>query len=907
LASSPSAGAPAAAKSLASGKYDTFGYKAATVFEPLVNLGKKRMLKRFRGGVAAGLLAALLAACGGGGGGENTRANEQPQAAALVSGDVAVTGSALTASLNGTVRLDATASSDPDGDALSYQWTLRQQPAGASAPASSTKARLEWSPSVAGTYEYALQVSDGRASASQSVAVQVTNHAPVPNVAVTARFTATAVTAAATSATVGAGIVLDGSGSTDPDGNPVTISFTLLGKPAASQAALTLSGKTARFTPDVVGAYQLKVRGVDTAGASFETVYPFNVDNRAPTAVVVSSVGNVSASAGQSSVNASVGYDVMLNATASDPDGSAVTKAWALTSRPGGSTAALSSSAGNATLLRPDRLGDYVVTFTATDPSGARSVHTTTVRVNNRRPTVSVSTNATPLSVPNAPSALVPVGSIVTLRGDASSDADGDALTYAWTVVSRPAGSTAALSSASAVSPTFRPDRDGSYQLRLRVTDRAGAYAEQTVTLTVGTHAPVAVVERSNLTVLVGGSVALSAGSSFDDDGDALRFSWTLDAKPAASTATVASASAADASFRPDVAGTYVLSVRVSDGRASSRAGVTVRVLPQFRSSVALNFVPGTTRYSLGLEKVVMLPAVGSNVLRIVDPFVGTIRTVALPAAVKALNLSPDGLLAGVLYEGRFSLVDLSAATVIKTFATGGSQTDAFVTNAGFVHMIGQTGGQWVDEAVTTFNGRTGARITQNVPWGAATFYGTQYGVMADRLNKVFFMSQGLSPADISYFSYASDTNLVTGAGESPYHGDYYMNTPLFLSGDQSLLFTASGTYFDTSTLRYAGQLVGVTSMLGFSHSSAAEEALVLQGTSGSPYYPYTPNYPSSYMRFTGPLLFQDTDLALPTINGAQSYGLQIFHSAGGSHVMVVQTGSNEPMSSLARYYVVAR
>jgi hypothetical protein len=867
------------------------------------------MLKRLRGGVAAGLLAALLAACGGGGGGESTGVNEKPQAAALVSGDVAVTGSALTASLNGTVRLDATASSDPDGDALSYQWTLRQQPAGASAPASSTKARLEWSPSVAGTYEYALQVSDGRASASQAVAVQVSNHAPVPNVAVTARFTATAVTAAATSATVGAAIVLDAAGSTDPDGNPVTLSFTLLSKPATSKAALTVTGKTARFTPDAVGAYQVKVRGVDTAGASFETVYPFNVDNRAPTAVVVSSVGNVSASAGQSSVNASVGYDVMLNATASDPDGSAVTKAWALTSRPGGSTAALSSSAGNATSLRPDRLGDYVVTFTATDPSGARSVHTTTVRVNNRRPTVSVSTNATPLSVPNAPSALVPVGSIVTLRGDASSDADGDALTYAWTVVSRPAGSTAALSSASVVSPTFRPDREGSYQLRLRVTDRVGAYAEQSVTLTVGTHAPVAVVERSNMTEILGSTVALLAGSSFDDDGDTLGFSWTLDAKPAGSTATVASASTAAASFRPDVAGIYVASVRVSDGRASSRASVTVRVLGQFRSSVELNFVPGLTRYSMGLEKLVMMPASGANVLRIVDPFVGSIRTVALPAAVKALNLSPDGLLAGVLHEGRFSLVDLSAATVIKTFATGRSQTDAFVTNAGFVHLIGQTDGQWSDSGVTTFNGRNGTRIGQNVQYGAGTFYGVQYGVMASRLNKVFLISLGLSPTDITYFSYSPETNLITDSGDSPYHGDYVLATPLFLSGDQSLLFTSSGNYFDTGTLRYRGQLAGVTNMLGFSHSSLAEEALVLNGVSSSPYYPYTPNYPSTYVRFTGPLLSQDldTDLELPTINGAQSYGMQIFHSAGGSHVMVVQTGSNEPMSNLARYYVVAR
>ncbi|WP_157268650.1 PKD domain-containing protein [Azohydromonas aeria] len=865
------------------------------------------MQKRLRSGLAAGLLAALLAACGGGDGSEGTHANQAPEVAAMVSGDVTATSSALVASLNGTVRLDGSASRDPDGNALTYRWTLRKQPAGGKAPASSTQAQLEWTPDVAGTYEYALQVSDGRASATQTVAVQVTNRAPVPSVSVSAAFTASAVTAVATSATVGAAVVLDAGGSKDPDGQAVTVSFTLLSKPAASTAALTVTGKTARFTADAVGTYQVKVRGVDPVGAAFETVYPFNVANRAPTAVVVSSVGNVTAEAGKATVAASVGYDVMLNATASDADGDALTKTWTLTSRPGGSTATLGSSAGNSTLLRPDRLGDYVVTFTAADAKGARSVHTTTVRVNNRRPTVSVGTNATPQSVPGAPDRLLPVGTTVTLRGDASSDADGDALTHAWSIVSRPAGSKAALSSTSAVSPTFTPDVEGRYQFRLRVTDRLGAFAEQTVALDFGTHAPVAVVERSNLTVLAGTAVALSAASSFDDDDDALTYAWTLDAQPAGSTATVASAAAADASFQPDLAGTYVLSVRVSDGRSSSRARVTVRALAQFRNAVALNFVPGLARYSVGLDRLVMAPAWGANVLRIVDPFAGSVRSVALPAAVKALSLSPDGLLAGVLYEGRFSLVDVGTAAVIKTFATGGAQTDAFVTNAGIVHLIGQTGGQWVEDPVATFNARTGARIVQKVPYGGAGFYGTQYGVLADRLDKVFFMPQGSSPSDINYFSFVPATHLVTTTGDSPYHGDYDMQTPLYLAGDQSLVFTSAGTYFDAATLRYAGRLTGVTSMLGFSHSSAAEEALVLQFTPGSDVYPYTPSYPAAYMRFTGPLLFQDADLALPLINEQQSYGLRIFHSAGGAHVMVVQTGSNVPLSSLARYYVAVR
>src|SRR4051812_7456848 len=57
----------------------------------------------------------------------------------------------------------------------------------------------------------------------------------------------------------------------------------------------------------------------------------------------------------------------------------------------------------------------------------------------------------TPPSANAGPDQAVQLGSTVTLNGSASSDVDGDSLSFAWTMTARPTGSTAALSIATGV------------------------------------------------------------------------------------------------------------------------------------------------------------------------------------------------------------------------------------------------------------------------------------------------------------------------------------------------------------------------------------------------------------------------------------------------------------------------
>jgi hypothetical protein len=128
------------------------------------------------------------------------------------------------------------------------------------------------------------------------------------------------------------------------------------------------------------------------------------------------------ASAGPDQVIAGIGVAVSLDGSlSSDPDGDALTYAWTFTERPMGSTATLAGATTVNPMFTPDKKGTYTVQLVVSDgslPSGPDSVMIT---VGNTRP------------VANAgPDQTVDVGDTVTLNGAASSDVDGDPLTYLW-------------------------------------------------------------------------------------------------------------------------------------------------------------------------------------------------------------------------------------------------------------------------------------------------------------------------------------------------------------------------------------------------------------------------------------------------------------------------------------------
>lgn len=75
--------------------------------------------------------------------------------------------------------------------------------------------------------------------------------------------------------------------------------------------------------------------------------------------------------------------------------------------------------------------------------------------------------------------------------------------------------------------------------------------------------------------VLVGKNVQLNGSTSFDANGDALTYAWSIVTRPAGSVATLVTPTSAKSTFVADIVGNYVISLTVSDGKSNSAAITT--------------------------------------------------------------------------------------------------------------------------------------------------------------------------------------------------------------------------------------------------------------------------------------------------------------------------------------------
>ncbi len=153
---------------------------------------------------------------------------------------------------------------------------------------------------------------------------------------------------------------------------------------------------------------------------------------------------------------------ILDGSKSSDQDGDQITYSWKQIA--GVPVTLINPTSAKPTFTSPKVTTATLLTFELTVSDGSlTSKDSVNITINN-------TINEPPIA-DAGPDQNVTTGSIVLLDGIGSSDPNGDSLTYNWTFVSRPNGSSAVLTSADTDHPTFIPDVAGDYVIHLTVSD----------------------------------------------------------------------------------------------------------------------------------------------------------------------------------------------------------------------------------------------------------------------------------------------------------------------------------------------------------------------------------------------------------------------------------------------------
>ena len=211
--------------------------------------------------------------------------------------------------------LDASQSSDPNYDPLSFTWTQLEGPSVSLQPSSTAEVvSFQAQDDYLGDYVFELEVSDGELSSSDTVRISVKNQPPLAQVAESIIY-----------GMVNQNMILDGSPSYDPDGDPITYQWTQL-----SGATVSLSpGSTnccPSFSQNLPGNYlfQLVVSDGFTVSEPVQVEAIITSDNNPPVAEAGDTI----------MVDLALGH-ITLDGTASyDPDEDPLLYSWTIIQQP---------------------------------------------------------------------------------------------------------------------------------------------------------------------------------------------------------------------------------------------------------------------------------------------------------------------------------------------------------------------------------------------------------------------------------------------------------------------------------------------------------------------------------------------------------------------------------------------
>ncbi|RLA38459.1 MAG: hypothetical protein DRR06_20750, partial [Gammaproteobacteria bacterium] len=317
-----------------------------------------------------------------------------------------------------------------------------------------------------------------------------------------------------------------------------------------------------------------------------------------------------------------VGDTVSLDGSlSSDVDGDAFTFSWSLTSIPANSNTLLINPATETPSFHIDVPGKYIGQLIVNDSHKDSLPDTVTVTTENTQPIANAGSDQ-----------MVPVGATVNLDGSLSEDADGNELSYAWSITTKPLGSQAELSDPGAANPDFNADIPGMYIVQLVVNDGHIDSDPDTAVINTENQAPEAIATASAHIVPIGTLVQLNGSTSSDPDGDVISYQWSL-SRPIGSNTTLSATDVANPDFTPDVPGTYQATLVVDDSKLSSAPSVvSITVL------VANNppdMIPAGNR-------IIPMELIFVTRLFAVDPDTADVLTFSLTTAPNGMTIDAD-------------------------------------------------------------------------------------------------------------------------------------------------------------------------------------------------------------------------------------------------------------------------
>ncbi len=485
---------------------------------------------------------------------------------------IAVAGNPQAVKKGDTVRLDGSGSISPTGTALIYAWSLTK-PDGTNATLASA-VTTTFVADQDGIFLAQLTVASGGTSTASWVPISTTAGSPVANAGV------------AQLVTVGSTVQLDGSKSTDPNGNALTYSWKLTAAPAGSSAAASLSPSNTvnpTFKADLAGPYIAELTVNDGQGNTSTNSVTIGTSAAAPTSIT------------GTAISGKVGDTIILDGSKSvSPSGTTLTYSWALISKPSGSTATITNPSSVVASLKIDVTGNYVAQLTVTGPAAAdqsstdptpKAISTSTT---NSISTVLVSTDSVPPSAVAGPTQKVAAGSTVNLDGSSSK---GTApLKFAWSLLTKPSGSTAALTGATTATPSFKADLAGAYVAQLIVTDGLNLVGTPSTILIIGTTPKIS-IDPASLTFgdqtqgVVSNSKTLTVTNNGDGDlsltgvtitgTNASDFAFTGPTFPQTVTAN-GGTTTINVTFKPGSTGARAASLSIASNAATAAPAVSL-------------------------------------------------------------------------------------------------------------------------------------------------------------------------------------------------------------------------------------------------------------------------------------------------------------------------------------------